>query len=48
LNNNDLSTLAEYGSVDENKTIYAKEEFHNLMKKVCEHLNIQINKVIDG
>jgi len=32
LNNNDLTSLAEYGSVDENKTIHAGEEFHELMK----------------
>lgn len=48
LNNNDLTSLAEYGSVDEQKTIYASENFHNLMKKVCEQLNIKVNKVIDG
>jgi protein TIF31 len=48
LNNNDLTSLAEYGSVDENKTIYASEHFHGLMKKVCEQLNIKVNKVIDG
>jgi protein TIF31 len=35
LNNNDLSSLAEYGSVDEHKTIYASEQFHQIMKKVC-------------
>lgn len=40
--------MAEYGSVDENKTIYASEHFHGLMKKVCEHLSIKVNKVIDG
>jgi hypothetical protein len=48
LNNNDLTSLAEYGSVDEQKTIYANEDFHNLMKKVCDNLNIKVNKVIDG
>lgn len=48
MNNNDLTSLAEYGSVDENKTIYANEHFHELMKKVCEQLNIKVNKVIDG
>lgn len=48
MNNNDLTSLAEYGSVDENKTIYASEHFHELMKKVCEHLNIKVNKIIDG
>lgn len=48
MNNNDLTSLAEYGSVDENKTIYASETFHALMKKVCENLNIKVNKIIDG
>ena len=48
MNNNDLTSLAEYGSVDENKTIYASEHFHGLMKKVCKHLNIKVNKVVDG
>jgi hypothetical protein len=48
LNNNDLTSLAEYGSVDENKTIYASEHFHSLMTKVCEQLSIKVNKVIDG
>lgn len=43
-----MTSLAEYGSVDENKTIYASEHFHGLMKKVCEQLNIKVNKVIDG
>lgn len=48
MNNNDLSSLAEYGSVDEQKTIYCGEQFHQMMKKVCEHLNIKVTKVIDG
>jgi protein TIF31 len=49
LNNNDLASLAEYGSVDEHKTIYAGEEFHNLMKKVCgEQLSLKTCKVVDG
>lgn len=49
LNNNDLASLAEYGSVDEHKTIFASEHFHTLMKKVCtEHLGLKISKVIDG
>lgn len=34
--------------MDEQKTLYASENFHSLMKKVCEHLNIKVNKVIDG
>jgi protein TIF31 len=49
LNNNDLASLAEYGSVDEHKTIFAREHFHTLMKGVCsEHLSLKTNKVIDG
>jgi protein TIF31 len=49
LNNNDLASLAEYGSVDEHKTIYAGEEFHNLMKKVCrEQLSLKTCRVVDG
>ena len=49
LNNNDLASLAEYGSVDEHKTIYASEHFHTLMKKICtEQLNLKISKVLDG
>ncbi len=48
LNNNDLASLAEYGSVDENKTIYANEEFHQLMIKVTQQLKIKTNKVIDS
>ena len=47
LNNSDLSTLAEYGSVDEGKTVTSKPEFHELMKKVCSHLNIETCKVKD-
>ena len=48
MNNNDLTSLAEYGSVDEQKTIYASEHFHELMKKVCEQLSIKVVKVVDG
>ena len=48
LNNTDLASLAEYGTVDERKTIHSTEQFHNLMKKVCEKMNIQVNKVIDS
>jgi protein TIF31 len=49
LNNNDLASLAEYGSVDEHKTIYASEHFHGLMKKLCtEHLSLRTIKVLDS
>ena len=32
LNNSELSSLAEYGTVDEQKTIQSNEEFHDMMK----------------
>lgn len=43
-----MASLAEYGSVDEQKTINANVEFHSMMKKVCEQLNIKVVRVIDG
>jgi len=48
LNNSELASLAEYGTVDEQKTIQSNEEFHEMMKQVCEKMNIQVNKLIDG
>ena len=47
LNNSDLSSLAEYGTVDDKKNIVATEAFHALMLKVADALNIKVNKVID-
>ena len=47
LNNSDLSSLAEYGTVDEKKNIVATEAFHALMVKVADALNIKVNKVVD-
>lgn len=47
LNNNDLSSLAEYGTVDDKKNIVANEQFHSLMTKVADALNIKVNKVVD-
>ena len=47
LNNNDLSSLAEYGTIDDKKTIVASEQFHEKMLKVTTALNIKVNKVID-
>lgn len=47
LNNSDLSSLAEYGTVDEKKTIVATEQFHEKMILVTEALNLKVNKVID-
>lgn len=48
LNNSELASLAEYGTVDDQKTIQANEEFHAMMSKVAENMNIQTNKVKDG
>jgi protein TIF31 len=48
LNNSELNLLAEYGTVDEQKTIQSQEEFHKMMVQVCEKMNIQVNKLIDG
>jgi protein TIF31 len=48
LNNSDLSSLAEYGTVDDKKNIVANENFHKLMLKVADALNIKVNKVVDG
>jgi len=40
LNNSELSQLAEYGTVDEQKTIQANPEFHEMMLQVCDKMNI--------
>ena len=48
LNNSELASLAEYGTVDDQKTIQSNEEFHAMMKQVAEKMNIPENKVLDG
>lgn len=48
LNNQDLSSLSEYGTIDEQKTINCNEQFHDIMKQVAERLHISVNKVKDG
>jgi protein TIF31 len=48
LNNSDLASLAEYGTVDEQKSIKADPEFHELMKQVSDKIHVQVNKVVDG
>ena len=48
LNNSELASLAEYGTVDEQKTIQSNEQFHTMMKQVAEKMNLQVNKIIDG
>ena len=47
LNNSDLSSLAEYGTVDDKKTIVATPEFHEKMTQVAEALSIKKNMVHD-
>lgn len=47
LNNSELASLSEYGTVDEQQTIQSSENFHGMMKTLAEKLNIQVNKVID-
>ena len=47
LNNTDLSSLAEYGTVDDKKNIIATESFHELMLKVADALHVKVNKVVD-
>ena len=47
LNNSDLSSLAEYGTVDDKKTIVASEQFHEKMLRVADALNLKVNRVID-
>ena len=40
LNNSELQSLAEYGTVDDQKTIHSNENFHKMMKIVAEKMNI--------
>jgi protein TIF31 len=47
LNNNDLSKLAEYGPVEDKKNYSNSEEFHELMLKVAEALNIKTSTIVD-
>lgn len=47
LNNSDLASLAEYGTVDEQKSIQSHPEFHEMMKQVCSKMNIQVNSLKD-
>ena len=47
ISNLDQASLTEYGSVDEGKTIFKTEEFHELMTKVAEQLAIKSSEVKD-
>ena len=48
LTTNDQSQLTEYGSVNEGKTIYKSDAFHDILTKVCEKLNIKTTKILGG
>lgn len=39
--NTDHNICTIYGSIDEGKTIYKNEEFHEIMKKICEHFFLE-------
>lgn len=47
LNNSDMSSLSEYGSVDDKQTIHHSEDFHKLMTTYCEKMFIGTNKIQD-
>jgi len=47
LNNSDLPSLAEYGTVDEKKSLVANEEFHTLMLKLADALHLKTCEAID-
>lgn len=40
LNNSELPSLSEYGTIDEQQTINSSEQFHGLMKQVAERMHI--------
>lgn len=47
LNNSDLPSLAEYGTVDEKKSLVANEEFHTLMLKLADSLHLKTCEAVD-
>ena len=47
LTNTDQSSLTEFGSVDDGKTIHNNEEFNEIMQKVCKQLSIKESKILD-
>lgn len=47
LNNSDMASLAEYGTVDEQKTINFSQPFHELVSQFCEKMFISTSKVED-
>jgi len=47
LNNSDLPSLAEYGTVDEKKSLVANEEFHALMVKLADALGLKTVEAVD-
>lgn len=47
LNNQELSSMAEYGTIDDKKAVTANPEFHKQMIQVAQALSIKVNKLID-
>jgi protein TIF31 len=47
LTNSDQSSLTEFGSVDDGKTIHNSDVFNELMKKLCEQLSIKQCPIVD-
>lgn len=47
LTNSDQSSLTEFGSVDDGKTIHNSDVFNELMKKLCEQLSIKQCSILD-
>lgn len=47
LNNQELSNMAEYGTVDDKKAVAANPEFHKQILQVAQALQIKVNSVID-
>ena len=48
LTNTDQSTLTEFGSVDDGKTIHTNSEFCELMKQVCNSIDAKESTILDG
>lgn len=48
LTNTDQSTLTEFGSVDDGKTIHTNPEFCELMKQVCNSIAAKESTILDG
>ena len=47
LNNQELASMAEYGTVDEKKAIVSEPEFHKMMVEVAKALSIKVSTVVN-